>query len=150
MSLITQDAQVIATGGARAFLTQMVAAMQHLALCTVDLFENNFTPQASNVIADFTLPGADWAGYAAKATTGWGAQSVDATGRAYITATPLMEWTGPVAGGGPTIYGYVVKSAQGGTPLLYSVRFAVPKPMAVLTNVLDLAVTFTFPNTQLP
>src|ERR1700730_3156873 len=106
MSISTIDPQVIATVGAKAFLTQMVAAAQHLTLCTVHLFENNLFPSAMNVAADFTEPSTDWGTYAAKATTGWGAQGVDATGRAYISATPLMEWVGPAGGGGPTIYGY--------------------------------------------
>src|SRR5262249_52801552 len=145
-----QDPQVIATSGAKAFLTQMVAALQHLALATVHLFENNFNPTASNVLADFVEPGADWAGYAAIATTGWGAQAVDASGRVYITATPLLSWVGPVGGGGPTVYGYFLRSAQAGTPLLYSSRLPVPKPMGDDTQVLNLAATFTLPNQQVP
>lgn len=151
MSVVLQDPQVIATVGAKAFLTQMVAALQHLALATVDLFVNNFTPTAFSVVGNFDTPDtAIWTTYAPIATTGWGAQAVDATGRVYISATPLLTWVGPVAGGGPIVYGYFVKSAQAGNPLLYSVKFPAPYPMASDANVLNLIATFTLPNQQVP
>ena len=152
MSLATQDSQVIATGGAKAFLTQMVAALQHLTLCTVHLFVNNFTPTALNVVADFTEPdtATEWAEYVAKATTGWLAQTVDPTGRVYIQATPLMQWIGPAIPFEQTVFGYFVLSAQAGTPLLYSTRFPVPKPMPNADATLTLVPSFTLPNVQAP
>jgi hypothetical protein len=152
MSLASQDPQVIQTVGAKAFLTQMVAALQHLALCTVHLFTNDFTPNSATVVGDFHEPdvGTEWAEYVSKATTGWGAQAVDPTGRVYISATPLMEWVGPAIPFDQSVYGYFIKSAQAGTPLLYSVRFPVAKGMRDANAVLDLVPTFTLPNQQAP
>ena len=152
MSVVNQDPQVIATVGAKAFLTQMVAALQHLALATVHLFMNNFTPTAANVVGDFEEPDtvAEWAEYVAKATTSWGAQAIDPTGRVYIVAAPLMQWVGPVVPFPQNAHGYYVLSAQAGTPLLYSVKFPVPVPIVDDNNVLTLLATFTLPNLQLP
>jgi hypothetical protein len=152
MSIANEDPQVTATGGAKAFLTQMTAALQHLALATVHLFNNNFTPTPANVLADFHEPdtATEWAEYVPIATTSWGAQAVDPTGRVYIVANPLLVWVGPAIAFAMQIYGYFLKSAQAGTPLLYSVKFANPVPIANANNVLTLAATFTFPNLQLP
>lgn len=152
MSVALQDPQVIATVGAKAFLTQMVAALQHLALATVHLFVNDITPTAANVVTDFTEPdtATEWAEYVAIATTSWGAQAVDPSGRVYIKALPLLEWVGPAIPFSMNIYGYFVRSAQAGTPLLYSVRFAAPFPIASASDILDLVATFTLPNQQLP
>lgn len=151
MSISVQDPIVVGTIGAKAFLAQMVAAAQHLTLATVDLWTAGLTPTPSTVFADLVIATVGtWAEYVTKATTGWGAQAVDLSGRVYISATPELSWTGPAAGGGPTIQGYVVSSAQAGTPMLYSSKFASPKVMVDNTRVLVLVPTFTLPNVQLP
>ncbi len=149
MSLSTQDPIVLSTIGAKAFLTQMVAALQHLALATVDLWKANITPTPSTLLAALeVIEVADWAEYVQKATTGWSAQGVDLNGRVYIQATPELVWVGPAAGGGPNIMGYAVKSAQAGTPLLYTSKFPAARAMTDASQVLVLVPTFTLPNIQ--
>jgi len=152
MPVVGQDQQVIATVGAKAFLTQMVAALQHLALATVDLFTNNMTPSPSDVIGDYHIPdvATEWAEYVQKATTGWGPQTTDASGRVYIEATPLLSWVGPAVPFSQFVYGYIVKSAQAGTPLLYAVAISPPRPVANASQTINLVATFTLPNVQLP
>lgn len=147
MPVALPDSQVVASVGAKAFVTDLtatVAVTGQLVGAKVDLFVNNFTPTALNILTDFTK--ASWTGYAQATVSGWGAQRTQVDGRIAITATNLMEFTGPAAGSGPTVYGYVVQSSSGA--LLYSVKFGAPVSMVDNTQVLDLVVTFTLPNVQ--
>lgn len=150
MSVANQDPQVVPTVGAKKFLTQMVAALQHLALCTVHLYTNNYQPEAGTVLADLHEPdtATEWAEYAPIATTSWGAQAVDITGRVYVTANPLLVWVGPAIPFDQTVYGYFLRSAQAGLPLLTVNPFATPVPMQDDTHVLNAVATFTYPNQQ--
>ena len=147
MDAIIGQVQVIETVGAKKFLTQMVAALQHLALCTVHLWNNNFTPAAGTVLTDFHEPdtSTEWAEYVPIATTGWGAQSTEPGGAVTIAATPLLEWVGPAIPFDQTIYGYFVQSVQAGTPLLYSRKFDQPQNMSDNSKVLRVVATFTLP-----
>lgn len=112
-----------------------------LAGAKVDLWTANLTPTPQNVTADLVIPTTgSWAGYVQKTITGYGATRTDTTGVVSADATPLMEWVGPAAGGGPTVYGYAVSSAAG--QLLYTVKFAVPVNMTTSANVLDIVPTF--------
>ncbi len=141
------DAQVIASSGAKLLLTDLssgAAVTGQLVGAKVDLWINNFTPTALNVIGDFTK--ASWAGYAQGTVGGWGSQRTQTDGRIAVAATNLMEFVGPAAGSGPTVYGYMVQNATGA--LLYSVKFANPVAMTDNTQVLDLVVTFIEPNLQ--
>lgn len=115
------------------------AAVGPLHLATVSLWVNNINPDSNTT---FTALGevtvAQWAEYLAIATTGWGLTETRVDGSVLAVATPLLTWTGPAAGGGPTVRGAAVKSPLAGTPYLYAAVFTAPIPMTDNTQILDL------------
>ncbi len=135
MPIVTQDQPVQAAANVKADLVSKIAG--DLAGATVHLFTNNFTPTPDSLIADYTE--AAYAGYAGIAVSGWTAPAYQSRGVWSTDSTNVMDFVGPAAGGGPTVYGYFVKSAGGGTPLLYGVRFANP----VDTTQLPMVASFS-------
>jgi len=117
-----------------------------LAAATVHLFTNNITPTPLNVIGDFTE--ATFTGYAPVAVTGWGANASPPDGSVNADSTNVITFVGPSDASGQTIFGYFVKSAGLGTPLIYSARFAAPFgagfPLITPADVLALVATFKF------
>jgi hypothetical protein len=109
-------------------------------LATVGLYKANIpNPTMNTVLADLqeVLVG-DWAEYLQIATTGWGAVETRVDGSIISVATPLLSWTGPAAGGGPTVYGAFILSPLAGTHLLAIMPFTAPVGMTDNTKVLSL------------
>lgn len=111
-----------------------------LAGATVHLFTNDVDPRTFATLASFTE--AAYAGYAAIAIAGWSANELNPDGTVTITATNVMTFTGPAAGGGPTVYGYFVQSAGAGTPYLYYARFSAPVNLTDNTKLLEMVATY--------
>ncbi len=111
-----------------------------LALATVHLFTNNYTPLPTSVVGDFTE--AAYVGYAAGVVAGWTANDIQADGTVTTDSTNVMPFVGPVGGAGPTVYGYYVLSAGGGTPLIYATRFTAPVALLDNNDVLNLVATY--------
>ena len=112
-----------------------------LAAATVHLFTNDVNPGPQGVVGDFVE--AAYAGYAAVAVAGWTANNTDLQGNVSTDGTAVISFTGPVAGGGPLVYGYYVLSAGGGTPLIYYARFTAPFSLADNSKILSMVPTFT-------
>jgi hypothetical protein len=141
--------------GLQNFVDQLhahVAAVGPLDVATVGLWTANIDPGPNNLLADLieaSVAGPPaWAEYLRIATTGWGPKETRVDGSILIVATPLLSWTGPAAGGGPTVRGAVVISPLAGTPLLYSCKFVTPIAMTDATQQLDLALPFVLPGNK--
>lgn len=114
-----------------------------LAGATVHLYTNDYTPTPQSVVGDFTE--ATFTGYAAVAVAGWTANRLEASGAVSTDATNVIPFVGPGDATGQSIMGYFVKSAGGGTPYLYAVKFAAPVPLNSPADVLALVATFRIP-----
>lgn len=139
MPLILADNSVQTQANKSAQLTAKKAG--DLAAATVHLFTNDINPTAGSVVGDFTEP--VYAGYAGQPVAGWTANELEADGTVSTVATTVLSFTGPAAGGGPTVYGYYVLSAGGGTPLIYAARFVEPFGLVNDLKTLDVVPTFT-------
>jgi len=138
MSYVLGNGSVQAQTNKDADLTAKKAG--DLDLATVHIFTNDFTPTSQNVIGDYTE--AAYAGYVPIALVGWTANQAQTDGTVTTTSTTVLSFSGPAAGGGPTAYGYFVKSAGVGTPLIYGERFDTPQSLASVANILNLVPTY--------
>jgi len=91
----------------------------------VRLFKNNFTPAATNVLADFTE--ANFTGYAEQ-TPVYGAAALNGNNNAQATAAALTFTMG-TPGTTNTIYGWYEVDGSNGK-VLYSERFGSPLSFA--------------------
>lgn len=117
------------------------AAVGPWDLVTVHLYTNNVNPTPSTTEADLgEVQVADWAEYLAITTTGWGSPETRPDKSVLAIAAPVGSWTGPAAGGGPTVYGCYLKSPLTGTHYLAACPFVNPVGMVDATQVLDVLV----------
>lgn len=114
-----------------------------LALATVHLFTNDYTPTPASVVGDFTE--AVFTGYVDKAIPGWTANEYLLLGSVTTTGTTVLSWAGPGDATGETIFGYYVLSAGAGTPFIYAARLPEQFALANPANVLDLVPTYVIP-----
>lgn len=114
-----------------------------LALATVHLFTNNINPTPQNVVGDFTEP--TFTGYAAQAVAAWDTDELGADGSAGVFNTAVKTWVGPGDATGQTVYGYFLRSAGVGTPLVSAVKFAVPQPLMTPADVCNVVPYFRLP-----
>ncbi len=116
-----------------------VAAVGPWDLVTVGLYLNNVNPSPQTTLTDLgEVQVADWAEYLEITTTGWGAPETRPDGSVLSVAAPVGSWTGPAAGGGPTIYGAFIKSPLTGTHMLGILPFVTAIGMTDATKVLDV------------
>lgn len=141
MPIVSGDVTVQANPNKDADLTAKKAG--DLALATVHLFVNDIVPDGDTVVADF-VECADTA-YTPQVVAGWTANDPSPDGSISTTSTNVMSWVGSGDDTGGTVYGYYVKSAGGGTPLIYSVRLPFPQPLNAITDVIDLVATYRVP-----
>lgn len=146
-SVAETSVEVVPVGGA---LTELAAIIARVGYDTpfVDLFENDVTPTPASVLADFTIP--TYVGYTQGHVTGWGTPHVNADGtRANVDATTVIAFAGPAAGGGPTVYGYLLRDDTAATnPLWRAYRFSSPISLLNATNVVSIVPSVTNPNRQ--
>jgi hypothetical protein len=84
----------------------------------IDLYSNNVTPAATNVIGDFTI--CSFGGYSQQTLSSWGSAAIVTAGLArVIHALVTFTWDGTGSPG--NIYGYIVRS--GGGSLLWAERY---------------------------
>lgn len=103
------------------------------------LFQNNYTPDATDVTGSFTE--ASFTNYAARTLTRalWNAAAVNGTKAEASYGTAPSSWTAGVTGN--TIYGYWVEGA-GSSDVLWSERFATSRVLAD-GDVLNITPKFT-------
>lgn len=141
MPIAVVDRVVLSSTALAAMMTQSNAAapVTIFRLGTVHLYKAGVSPTpATPVTALDEVVVADWAEYLPIATTGNGAQQVNPDGSVQIVYTPLLTWTGPAAGGGPTVNGAFMRGAGAGTPYLAAFPFKQPVGMADAGDVLTL------------
>lgn len=101
---------------------------------TVELYKNDYTPQADSVPGSFTK--ATFPGYAALAAA-FGSVGINAAGQAEMTSA-LLTFT-QTAAGAQTIYGYFVTNNTG-TQLLFAERFGTPVALALAGDTIRLQI----------
>ena len=141
MPTVLADATVQAAPNKSTDLTAKKAG--DLALATVHLYMNDLDPTPDTAVGDFVE--CSGTTYVPKAVPGWTANDPSPDGSVSITGTTVLSWVGDGDDSGGTVYGYFVKAAAGGTPLIYSCRFPVPMPLDAATDVLDLVPTYRVP-----
>lgn len=141
MPAVLEDISVQVSTNKDADLTVKKAG--DLALAKIDLFVNNHTPLPSSVFADFTL--ATFTGYVQKAVAGFTANETNLDGSVGTTATTVLSWVGPGDATGETVYGYLIRSAAVGNPLIAAVKLSSPVPLNTPADVLNLVPTFRLP-----
>lgn len=146
-SIAETSVEAVPVGGA---LTELAAIIARVGYDTpfVDLFTNDVTPTPASVLTDFTL--AAYTGYTQGHVAGWGTPHVNEDGtRANVDATTVIQFTGPAAGGGPTVYGYLLRDDTAmGNPLWRAYRFASPLSLIDNTHVVSVVPSVTNPNRQ--
>lgn len=111
------------------------------SLATMHLYKNNVDPNSNTLDTDLgEVQVADWAEYLAIATTAWGAPETRSDGSVLSVAAPIGSWTGPAAGGGPSVYGVFLRSPLAGTHMLAIMPFLAAVGMVDATKVLDVLV----------
>jgi len=109
---------------------------------TVHLFKNDFAPNPDMVIGDFVE--ATYTGYAAIPIPAWGLDYRDDLGNDVNLANPV-QFVGPSDSVPQVIYGYYIRSAGGGTPLLSAERFVDgPLSMNLPTDLLTIDAQLAF------
>lgn len=102
----------------RSQLTDQLDVIRTLALGGyVDLWTNNYVPDADSTSINFTLP--VWAGYSGINTPSWTA--IAPSGQEQVMTHPNVSWINP-GPGAVNIYGYVEKTALGA--YLFAERFS--------------------------
>lgn len=85
------------------------------------LFTNNFTPNGSSVVGDFTE--ASWTGYAAQNGVTW--SSPGGTGGISHSDSSTIVWPVDIAATPATVYG-IFATDSSGTVMIHAVRFDTP------------------------
>src|SRR5262249_3938088 len=141
MPAVLEDISVQVSTNKDADLTVKKAG--DLALAKIDLFVNNHTPLPSSVFADFTL--ATFTGYVQKAVAGFTANETNLDGSVGTTATTVLSCVGPGDATGENVYGYLMRAAAAGDPLIAAVKLSSPVPLNTPADVLNLVPTFRLP-----
>jgi uncharacterized protein (DUF697 family) len=121
--------------------TAMQAAMA-ASMCR--LFQSTFTPDASNVLADYVAAEATYSGYDALEFTTWFAPIL-APGTGYMIGSPIVQFAFTASPGTPTnIIGgcFVVDSAAN---LRIAIIFDQPIPMQMAGQGIPLNIVWLFP-----
>lgn len=152
MTIAQVSRVVYSRPGIADFVAQLIAAaaaVGPLHLATIHLYTANLVPTPNTTEADLVeVDVGSWAEYVPIASTGWGAQDVRTDGSVMIVSTPLLSWTGPAAGGGPTVYGMFAKSPLAGTHYLCAMPFTSPVGMTNDTVTLTTMAPFVLGGTQ--
>jgi len=122
-------------------LANMELIRTNLALCKVNLYQNDYYPVAGTLLADMEV--ADFDGYVEKTVTALLPAYLDPAGGASAQIATI-QWDHD---GGPTgniVYGFWVETAGG--DLILAGRFEEGIPMAALGDSLPLDVKFSFTN----
>lgn len=109
--------------------------------CTVDLYQNDYTPSPGTVIGDLTV--ADFSGYGQKTVADLLAAYIDPAGGASAQIA-TQQWDHSGGGVSNTVYGFYVRTAGG--VLILAGRFAEPIPMAAIGDSIPLDIKFRFNN----
>lgn len=89
----------------------------------IRLFQNDYEPGSSTVLADLTV--ATFTGYAEVDSTTWGGAFQNADGDAQVIPPVIATFTATGSTIGNTVYGFYVVDAAG-TALLWAERFDAP------------------------
>jgi len=108
------------------------------------LFQDGFTPDPSNVLADYTAEEADFDGYAAETMAAW-FPAILAEGSGYMIQSPWVQFEFDPSPGTPTnvINGMYLVTAGG--DLWLTVIFTNPIPMQVDGQGIGFNLTLLFP-----
>lgn len=127
---------VVVQGGEKLFLEDLLAGQ--LLAPTLALFINDVNPGKTAVLASFTPP--TFVTSTPVALT-FGPEYINADGD-WEMVSQLVQFNF-VSGGPEIVYGILVRSADGGTPLLLYARLDVPKSMGTVGDVIAIVVRFT-------
>lgn len=109
--------------------------------CTVDLYQNDYTPGASTVVGDLDV--ADFSGYAQKVVADLLPAYISPDGGA-AAQIATQQWDHSGGATANTIYGAFVRNAGG--DLISVVRFTAPVAMAALGDSIPLNLLFFISN----
>lgn len=109
--------------------------------CKVKLYTNDFAPDPSTLLADFTE--ATFTGYGEATIATWGDTINTGPARAGSTAQATFT-AGAIVAPGQTVYGYYVTDAAE-TVVLFSERFTDPVQFVAQYDSLSLDLVFSLP-----
>lgn len=110
----------------------------------VKLFKSSFTPDPSNVVADYDAAECDFDGYASITIEDWAAPILS-PGSGYMINSPLLQWSWAfdTLGTGNDVGGLWVEDSTGA--LRMALIFTQPIPMQLAGQGLPVSLVILFP-----